>query len=285
VEESREKIDTALLLRSSDPFVVSIELEVATAEYVFASRAPRSEQSAETAVSEGKRLAAILNEEFSNYQFGLWRVAEFHTVTEDYEQALACWKKLITEFDSSSAIFYYLPIAFLGDMPVEIEDELMWPAFFLFVDEPQKALTHAETSEWRTSGLGRAWKPNLLRWCGRDEEADASLREARPLADSHAWWVSNVVKIFAGEIGEAEMLEACKGSRDLQTHLRMTLALHLLAQPERRQAASGHVDEALSLDCRNADTYYWCQMLRRKLDEDPAWPESLKKKLQEADSR
>ena len=276
VREARAEIDAARSLRPANPFLVSIDLEVATTEYVFASRSLEATGEAQSAKEACEKLVGKLQREYPDYQFALRRVAEFYSAVGDYQTALACWKRLLTEFDSSAALYYYLPIALLAKKPLEIDDESVFPHYFLYVDQPDKAVRNTHMARWQKSAMGRAWNPPLLRMCGLELEAETAIRDALPLADTHAPWIANVIRLFAGQIGETEMLQAIDSDRSQKTHHLMSLASYWLLKPAGRQQALDYLDQALAHDHRTGDVYYWSKALREKLLSDTEWPELLK---------
>jgi hypothetical protein len=116
--------------------------------------------------------------------------------------------------------------------------------------------------------------------CGRSpEEIQAAISRAKSLKNDHAYWVTNVVKLFDGEMTPKQMYDFAMNQDDrfLTTHHLMTLAHHAASKGDNREQALRYLDEALDLNCRSLDTYLWCKLLKKKLTEQADWPESLRR--------
>ena len=285
LREARVEIDAAKRLRPDNPFVVSICLEVATVEYVFASRGKQSQTVLVNTEQDALRMVDQLESRFGNHRSAMRSVATWHSVRGDFEAALPLWRTLAVDLDSSLAISYYVPISLLQERPLELEESLVFPPYYLYIDEPSKAIRAVETSRWKDWSLGRAWKASVYLLCGLEKEADLAIQQAMPLAHEQAPWISNVVKLYAGLTDADAMLQASKTDSVIRTHHLMTLACHALTLSGGRDKAREYLEQALAVDCRTVDTYYWCKMIIKKLDDDPLWPTSLERILESETSR
>ena len=128
--------------------------------------------------------------------------------------------------------------------------------------------------------MGKAWRPNHLRWLGLNDELQEAVATARQVTEEHSYLISSVARLTTRKWTEEQFLKSAGEDRGQRYHHLMVIAFERLTDPNRRDKAIEALEEAIDLDMRAADFHYWCLATLKTLRENPAWPASLREEKQ-----
>lgn len=279
IENAKKHIEVAAILHPDNEFVDSIRLKVLTAEYIFVTRVPIQHDRAKELRTMGDQIAKKLDPISTDSTFGYRAVGEFYAATDRYEQAARVWEHLLNTKHAQGAAFFYVPMMLLCDREPEWERGDSLAGYYILKGDREKAVeVMLDLELWTSSNMGKAWRPNHLKWIGLDEEVPSAVETAKSVTDGYSWWISNVAKLTSGVWKEEEFLDAADEDKSQLSHHLMAVSFERLATPGRRQEAIESLDKAIALDMRTADFHYWSVATRKVLQENPDWPASLRKR-------
>ena len=178
---------------------------------------------------------------------------------------------------TQGAAFFYAPLVLLIDREPIWERGDALTGYYILNNERERAVEDMlDLQLWNSKNMGKAWRPNHLRWLGLDKEVPDAVQTARQVTEGHTWWISNVAKLTTGEWTEEDFLKSAHGNLAQKSHHLMAVAFERLTEPDRREEAIDALNQSVALDMRTMDFHYWSLAALKILDKNPEWPDSLR---------